>query len=329
MRRQAPDRVSHVEIPVQQASADPLRRTISAQPPGSASTAANKADDAGRAPGAPGQRSGDIAQGAGDRWQALLSACSTRLRFITEERSIASPGMRAAGDPFEDALLACTAELDQLHKALGLESTRRQELERELQDVRVALAQARVELAGTRAGERHARHMARHDCLTSLPNRSFFLERLEDAIPHALARRHWLAVLYLDVDGFKLVNDMHGHGVGDRLLKIVAARLTRAVRAEDMVSRIGGDEFACLLTGLSSREQLSHLASKLCAAAALPLTSDKLTHAVRLSIGIALAPSDGTTGEALLQNADAAMYRAKREKLGHAFFDHGVEVCRN
>jgi len=218
-------------------------------------------------------------------------------------------------------LLACVAGLDRLQTALKHESDRRRQLEREIFDVHAALAQARAELVGTQAGERRARHQALHDGLTSLPNRSFFGERLEHALSDVRPDGAGLAVLYLDLDGFKAINDAHGHDAGDEVLRIVAARLTRAVRAGDVVSRLGGDEFACLLADLMGPEQLNHVARKLFDTVSAPMTLGTLTIIVRPSIGVAIYPADGASAMALLKNADAAMYRAKRSRSGHAFVD--------
>ena len=128
-------------------------------------------------------------------------------------------------------------------------------------------------------------------------------------------------MLYLDLDDFKKVNDTHGHAVGDELLRVVAARLSRSVRADDVVSRLGGDEFACLLGDLPAREQLSHLACKVLDAVAAPCQIGPLRLHIRPSIGIAVCPSDGETADLLLEHADAAMYNAKRHRSGYAFFD--------
>jgi diguanylate cyclase (GGDEF)-like protein len=220
-----------------------------------------------------------------------------------------------AGEP------ECMVALDQLRTALAHELGRCQQLELAVFDAQTALAQLRVDLAGTRAGERRARHLAMHDGLTSLPNRSFFRQQLGLALAHLEPRRPAFAVLYLDLDGFKPINDTHGHTIGDELLRIVAARLSQAVRAEDMVSRVGGDEFACLMADLRDREQLSRLAVKLVDAVSAPLMIGRLKLSVRPSIGIAVCPNDGTTADALLEKADAAMYRAKRHRTGYAFVD--------
>ena len=257
-------------------------------------------------------------------WDDLLSAVRIRLRQTVGEPVAPAPEpiTRDAAGQVQTSVLECVLALDQLHTTLTHELGRRRQLERKVLDAQTALAQARAELAGTQAGERRARHLALHDRLTSLPNRSFFRERLDYALAHAEPRRQALAVLYLDLDGFKPINDVHGHDAGDELLRAVALRLTRAVRAEDMVSRFGGDEFACLLDGMPpGRVQLVRLACKLLDAVSAPLKVGRLNLTVRPSIGIAMCPSDGETAEVLLKNADTAMFRAKRQQSGYAFFD--------
>jgi diguanylate cyclase len=255
----------------------------------------------------------------------LLGAVKGRLTLTVAE-PLAELRTNDEARRIQASVLDCVDALDQLHMTLRHELGRRLEFELEASDARTALALARAELAGTQAGERRARHLALHDGLTSLPNRSCFREQLDQALSQGEPQRRAIAVMYLDLDGFKPVNDAHGHDAGDELLRIVAARLMRAVRAEDTVSRLGGDEFACLLDGMSSREHLSQLARKLFLAVSAPVTIGKLRLNVRPSIGIALCPDDGATAESLLKNADAAMYRAKRQQTGYAFFNQCTDA---
>jgi diguanylate cyclase len=166
------------------------------------------------------------------------------------------------------------------------------------------------------------RRQAFCDPLTALPNRLLFEERLNQTLQRVGRTPSAMAVLFIDLDGFKPINDAHGHDIGDQVLRIVAARLSRSVRSDDMVGRLGGDEFACLLSNLPSREQLCHLACKLVDAVAAPIQLGGLELTVRPSIGIATCPADGVTAPELLRNADAAMYRAKRSGSGYAF--HGA-----
>ncbi len=190
-----------------------------------------------------------------------------------------------------------------------------------LEQMGPALAATRQALARAQHGERREHHRAEHDSLTTLPNRRHFDDSLHDRLGATAPRARTLAVLFLDLDQFKRVNDHHGHDVGDALLRVVAKRLARTVRAGDVVCRLGGDEFACLLSGPMARPQISHLASKLHAAVSAPLKMRGVAFSVRPSIGIAVCPEDGDTAATLLQRADAAMFRAKRQQSGHAFFD--------
>jgi diguanylate cyclase (GGDEF)-like protein/PAS domain S-box-containing protein len=154
-------------------------------------------------------------------------------------------------------------------------------------------------------------HLAQHDSLTDLPNRLLLNDRLGQAISMALRHRQRIAILFIDIDRFKHVNDSAGHTVGDRLLQSVAKRLLECVRSSDTVSRQGGDEFVVLLCDVASAKDAAGAAEKMLATLRRPYRIDDLELHVSGSIGIATYPEDGTTAEALLKNADAAMYRAK------------------
>jgi two-component system cell cycle response regulator len=162
---------------------------------------------------------------------------------------------------------------------------------------------------------------ALHDSTTGLPNRDLFDDRLAHAI--AQAKRHvWtLAVMFLDLDRFKCINDTHGHAVGDRVLKEVAQRLLLHTREEDTVCRNGGDEFLCLLSNPRGAENIERIAGKLLKAIGQPIDMGDLQPVVKTSIGIAVYPDNGTTGEQLIRNADTAMYRAKNGTIGLIFCD--------
>ena len=148
--------------------------------------------------------------------------------------------------PGEPSVSACVAAMQQMLQVIAREAVERRALEHTVQCTQAALAQALADLDRVRNGERQARHQALHDELTDLPNRRHLLQRLDDL----LGQRHLLqpgpTVLFIDLDNFKTVNDTHGHGVGDEVLRITAARLKTAVRQGDLVVRLGGDEFACL-----------------------------------------------------------------------------------
>jgi diguanylate cyclase (GGDEF)-like protein/PAS domain S-box-containing protein len=159
--------------------------------------------------------------------------------------------------------------------------------------------------------EEQIEYQAYHDALTGLPNRRLFRDRLTVALAHARRMKHPLAVMFLDLDRFKVVNDTLGHSTGDELLKAVGARLQVSLREEDSIARMGGDEFTILLADLKSTDTAAKIAQKVLDTVALPLQIDGTELFVTTSIGIALFPSDGDTAETLLANADHAMYRAK------------------
>ncbi|MBS1230831.1 MAG: putative signal transduction protein containing a rane domain, an and a domain [Proteobacteria bacterium] len=154
-------------------------------------------------------------------------------------------------------------------------------------------------------------HLAQHDFLTGLPNRVLLTERLTQAIRLASRHRRQVALLFLDLDHFKHINDSLGHAVGDRLLESVARRLVSCVRATDTVCRQGGDEFVILLAEIEKPHDAAQIAEKLLAAAALPhLIGERELH-VTLSIGVSVYPDDSVSCDSVLQNADTAMYHAK------------------
>ncbi len=159
--------------------------------------------------------------------------------------------------------------------------------------------------------EEQIEFQAYHDALTGLPNRRLFRDRLTVALAHARRMRSLVAVMFLDLDRFKEVNDTLGHSFGDEMLKEVATRLQQSLREEDSIARMGGDEFTVLLADLGSSDDVASIAQKLIDAVALPMCIEEREIFITTSIGIALFPSDGDTAELLLKNADHAMYRAK------------------
>ncbi|HWZ47631.1 MAG TPA: EAL domain-containing protein [Herbaspirillum sp.] len=154
-------------------------------------------------------------------------------------------------------------------------------------------------------------HMARHDVLTSLPNRVLLMERLQQAISLAKRHRTKLAVLFIDLDRFKAVNDSLGHAVGDQLIQAVSTRLLESVRSTDTVSRQGGDEFVTLLTEVVDEKAVADLAGRMCKSITAPYTLAAQELHIGVTIGISLYPDDGEDAEMLLRNADVAMYDAK------------------
>jgi len=162
--------------------------------------------------------------------------------------------------------------------------------------------------------EEHRRnldHLARHDTLTSLPNRRMFFDVLQQAIARAERAGTRLAVMFVDLDHFKEVNDTHGHAIGDHVLQTVAARLQHCVRTADTVARLGGDEFIILIDTLDMREPVTIIAQKLIAQFDTPINAGVCEIKLGVSIGISLLPEDGNDAETLVARADEAMYAAK------------------
>ncbi|HEV2722133.1 MAG TPA: PAS domain S-box protein, partial [Thermoanaerobaculia bacterium] len=182
----------------------------------------------------------------------------------------------------------------------------------------VTLIEPRSEMEGTiiditerKSAQEQIEYQAFHDVLTGLPNRRLFRDRIGVALAHARRQRRGIAVMFLDLDQFKLVNDTLGHTVGDALLQAVAYRLVGCVRAEDTVARMGGDEFTLLVSDTSDRRAAGVVAQKVLETVAQPVTVEGHELFVTTSLGIAMFPDDGTDAETLLKNADRAMYRAK------------------
>jgi diguanylate cyclase (GGDEF)-like protein len=191
-----------------------------------------------------------------------------------------------------------------------------------LSNTEAELSETKIELSVTQVAEERATHRALHDGLTGLPNRALLEDRLEQAVAEATRHGWTLAVMFIDLDHFKRINDLYGHPVGDRVLRMVAERLRAALRAVDTVSRQGGDEFVCLMQEVKEQTDVAHIATKILDAVCARYDIEGATITVRPSIGIALYPHDGDTPALLLKRADTAMYRAKQKKTGYAFFHH-------
>jgi diguanylate cyclase (GGDEF)-like protein/PAS domain S-box-containing protein len=177
-------------------------------------------------------------------------------------------------------------------------------------DVSVALAMAR-----------QITHSAEHDFLTGLPNRMLLNDRIGQAVAAAHRRKKQVAVLFLDLDGFKHINDSLGHPVGDKLLQSIAKRLTATVRGADTVSRQGGDEFVVLLADLSCADDAVIMAARMLRTVAEPHSVDPHDLHVTTSIGVSIYPDDGLDAETLIKNADTAMYQAKENgRQSYQFF---------
>jgi diguanylate cyclase (GGDEF)-like protein len=199
----------------------------------------------------------------------------------------------------------------------------RMELQQALGELGERNRQLQAEIAERQRAEAQVRHQATHDMLTGLPNRALFHERLHQAIAQAPGRGFALAML--DIDGFKAVNDTHGHPVGDALLQSIAVRLRAHVRAGDTVARLGGDEFALILEDAAQLPLLLERCQQLCDTLALPYPlpgpAGEVVARVSASIGIALWNSGTPSDEALIQAADRALYEAKRAGKNRCLLD--------
>jgi diguanylate cyclase (GGDEF)-like protein/PAS domain S-box-containing protein len=183
------------------------------------------------------------------------------------------------------------------------------------------------DLRDREAARARIQYQAHHDALTGLPNRTAFMERLDHLIAASRANTQegqvveGMALLFIDLDHFKRVNDSLGHLAGDTLLRTVAHRITSCLRQTDLVARFGGDEFMVLLQHGGSKAEVEEVASKLLSAVEAPVSVESWPLSVTPSVGIALFPHDGTTADALIKNADTAMYQAKAKgRAGYCFF---------
>jgi diguanylate cyclase (GGDEF)-like protein len=178
-------------------------------------------------------------------------------------------------------------------------------------------------LAAAVEQEEGARSAALHDRLTGLPNRMLFKDRLEHGISQAKRYRWLLAVMFLDLNKFKSINDTYGHQAGDAVLQAVAMRLKHATRNADTISRFGGDEFLCVLTQLHEQNEIAMIAAKILktiqAPCELRIGNVVVNLCLEASIGISIFPKDGASAAALIERADEAMYWAKDNRSGFAF----------
>jgi diguanylate cyclase (GGDEF)-like protein len=218
------------------------------------------------------------------------------IRRQYREREIAEAALRDAQGMLEQRVAERTEELARANK--GLES---EIVERRLADQRVT-------------------HMAHHDALTGLPNRTLLTDRVEQSIARASRSGNKVALLFLDLDRFKNVNDSLGHGVGDQLLQAVATRLTACLRAEDTAARLGGDEFIISLPELIDGAEPARVAARIVAELARPFDVSGHQLPAEVSIGISVYPEDGDDAQMLLRNADTAMYHAKESGRGNYQF---------
>ena len=180
------------------------------------------------------------------------------------------------------------------------------------------------DITDRKAAEKRLEHLAFHDWLTDLPNRQLLLDRLGHALRRTMRRHKRVAVLFMDLDDFKVVNDSLGHGTGDYLLVAVVERLKGCLRPEDTLARFGGDEFVVLVEDLESPDQSIQVAERLVKCLEDPFVLEGRELFVRASVGIAFGTALTKSADDLLRDADTAMYRAKYEGLDYAVFDPGL-----
>lgn len=220
------------------------------------------------------------------------------------------------------------AQLDRRKAVLELDAIRN-DLERTVQERTQDLIDANqtlsAEITEREAAEARAQILARHDSLTSLANRRYFMEELERRLALVHGERNAFALLFIDLDRFKPINDVHGHAVGDELLQAIAARLSKCIRSDSVVARLGGDEFGVLLEGPENREAVEVVATRILAELSEPIPVNGLKLTVGASIGIALCPDDADEAAELLRRGDAAMLRAKRDRGAFRFFDSSID----
>lgn len=209
---------------------------------------------------------------------------------------------------------------DQEGRIKAARDTLELQVEARTEELKRTNSQLEGEIAERRQAQSKLNYLAYHDPLTGLANRRCFIERLEESLRETARRDERLAVLFIDLDQFKQVNDSLGHGVGDELLVSVASRLSDHVRLIDMLARLGGDEFICLMEAVRTTEDVEILAQEIIAAFEQPFRLGDHELFLTASVGISLFPGDGDSVLELMRNADSAMYRAKSIGRGNYHF---------
>ncbi len=264
------------------------------------------------------KRTLDQSEKVKDKMEQAAVELSDVNAVLKEDVAVGAPPARvqhtlAKSEKVEAKVQEATVDLVAVNDALSAEIDERHALEHRI-------LQSASALSKSLEAEELARHRALHDAVTSLPNVTLFGDRLELALEQAQRHAWRLAVLFLDLDGFKLINDTHGHHTGDLVLQAVATRLSDSTRGGDSVARRGGDEFVVLLLELRDDASAVTFASKLGEQLAEPMVIEATSLAVGVSIGIAVYPDDATTAAELLKCADSAMYVAKQGRRGVARF---------
>jgi diguanylate cyclase (GGDEF)-like protein len=220
------------------------------------------------------------------------------------------------------------AQLDRRQAVLDLDAIR-DSLERTVQERTHELVAANetlsAEISEREAAEARAQSLARHDPLTGLANRRHFLEELDRRLALIGNDACAFALLFVDLDRFKPINDVHGHAIGDQLLQVIATRLSSCLRDDSFAARLGGDEFAVLVEDANDRDGVASAARRVLHELSAPILVNGLKLTVGASIGIAMCPEDGRGAAELLQRGDAAMLRAKEDRGAYKFFDSSID----
>ena len=244
--------------------------------------------------------------------------------------AVCAPFAPAIADQVRDAARDCASARSELRVHVGGKELVFEQVLVPVRDPHgrcEAVAATARDVTERKASEERARRNANYDLLTGLANRGLFRERLEHEMKHAARIGLPLALLFIDLDGFKDVNDLHGHGAGDELLQQVAQRLLACVRDTDTVARLGGDEFTVILTDVTVPPFVETLSAEILAELDRPFKLANAQVGISCSIGISLYPNDGVTPEELVRNADRAMYTAKQGgRNQYAFFSSAAMV---
>ena len=214
----------------------------------------------------------------------------------------------------EHKVAGAADDLNQVNIELAREVDKREVIESELADTKTDLADVRGDLSKSQAKEEETRKFIHQDALTGLPNRVLFEQALDQGLSQAKRHGWGLAVLFIDIDKFKSINDSYGHDLGDKVLLMVTKRLQSFIRGEDTLSRWGGDEFMCLLLEIKKEADVTRLAEKMVNRIAEACEFNGILLSIKTSIGIAFYPSGGKTADILFKNADTAMFKAKRSE---------------
>jgi len=228
----------------------------------------------------------------------------------------------------EHKVARAAEDLHEVNLELAKEVAERAVIESELAETKTDLAEVRDDLSKSQSKEQETQKLIFQDALTGLPNRVLFEQHLDQGLAQAKRHARGLAVLFIDLDKFKSINDSYGHDLGDKVLLMVANRLQSLIRAEDTVCRWGGDEFMSLLLEVKQAADVTRLAEKMVNRIAEDCKFNGIVLSIKASIGFAIYPADGETAEMLIKNADTAMFKAKgTEKRVVQFRESANEQC--